>query len=170
MRTIGLSLLIFSLAAPVFAGSPSWSFSRSHSDRTCVAELKIASMQIGIVAHTDGTYSGYMRSPTLPHATSVTWQVKGHPWQKTDGYFDVINRAVILPGLNGRLLSELAHGNSLDLYIHGTEARQNALAIGTTNLSLKGSGNAIAQLASCDTWNTYGVPTTVLYSGALSRH
>src|SRR5690606_20745131 len=110
MRAIGLSLLIFSLASPAFAGSPSWTFWRSHTDQTCVAELKKGSMRVGVVAHVDGTYSGYMRSPTLPRATSVTWQVKGQPWQKTDGYFDASNRAVILPGLNSRLLSALAYG------------------------------------------------------------
>ncbi|MBK1793509.1 hypothetical protein JHL21_03240 [Devosia sp. WQ 349] len=169
MRAIGLSLLMFSLATPVLAGSPSWSFSRSYSDQTCIAELKTGSMHVGIIANIDGSYSGFMRSPTLPHTTAVTWQVKGQPRQKTEGYFDRANRAVILPGLNPRLLTELARGNHFDLYVHGTGARQNALAIGTTNLSLKGSGRAIAQLASCATWNTYGVPTTVLYSGSVSR-
>lgn len=169
MRAIGLSLLIFSLATPAFAGGHSWSFWRSSVDQTCVAELKKGSMRIGVVAHSDGSYSGYMRSPTLPRSTSVTWQVKGQPWQKTDGYFDAANRAVILPGLNPRLLADLAGGSQLDLYVHGAGAMQNALAIGTTNLTLKGSGRAIAQLSSCATWNTYGVPATVLYSGTLSR-
>lgn len=168
MRAIGLSLLIFSLATPALAGGQSWSFWRSQGNQTCVAELKKGSMRVGVVAHADGTYSGYMRSPTLPRATSVTWQVKGHPWQKTEGYFDASNRAVILPGLNPRLLSELAQGSRLDLYLHGSGAMENAIAIDSTNLTLQGSGRAIARLSTCATWNTYGVPTTVLYSGTLS--
>lgn len=151
MRALLIALPLLVAATPVFAGTPCWQFRQNVSQigPVCQALVSTGRLTVGFSAAPGGDIAAVVYGISLPEAAYSTWQVRGYQWQQLYGGKHRESGTLMFTGVDAKLLSEIASGNKLDIYVHATMLAGNAPIIGSFDIPLRGSARALAQFQDC---------------------